>query len=130
MKLQYWVTIVAASTLWGPACVWAQGAHGVPPLPVPHAPEHQPDGAGNFLPDIVDPALPNRHVPNRRVPSLAPPQPGDTHPITPDEAWGKPPPLIKPALPTGRSGSDSSTAMQPLNGTGSEGIQDLLRTDK
>ena len=103
------------------------------------------------VPDI-DPALPNR-----RVPSLAPPQPRNVHPVTPDEAWRKPQPPLKPALSSGKSGVgptlkgdalsgkggpgiqgplqgiggvDSASSTQPLNETGSEGIQHLLRTDK
>lgn len=124
MKLQYWVAIAAASALWGPACVWAQGVQGGPTAPIPQTAPSRPDGAGSFLPDI-DPALPNR-----RVPGLAPPDPGNIHPVTPDEAWPKPPPSRKPALPSGKPGIDSATPTQPLNGTGSEGFQHPPRTGK
>ncbi len=131
MKLQYWVTIAAASTLWAPACLWAQVVHGVeggPTLPIPQPPANQPDRAGSFLPNI-DPALLNRRVhdidpalPNRRVPSLEPPQPGHTHPVTPDEAWRKPQPPIKPTLPSGKSGTGNIANDATLSSKGGPGI--------
>lgn len=151
MKVQFWVTIAAASALWGPACVLAQvphgfhgghgihgalelrgfrgfqgvqefrgfrgfqGVHGRLPLLMPQISVKRLPDAGSFFPHHLDPA-----VPNRRIPSLAPPQSGDIHPVTPDKAWPMPT-SIKPASPFVRSGKgniandDAILGRGPLN---------------
>lgn len=146
MKPRYWITIVAASVCCGSAGVWANGVQGEPPLPTlraPPIPATRLDGAESFPPN-ADHALPNR-----RVPSLAPPQPGDTHPVTPDKAWGKAQPSVKPAPLSGNLGAgsigngeahsgkaktDTNAPLlgptQPLNDTGVGDTQPLLRTGK
>lgn len=120
MKLQYWVTIAAANALWTPAYAWDHGAQSGPAVPMPQPPVSRPDSAGSFLPEI-DPALPNR-----RVPSLAPPRP-DSHPITPGEAWPKPPPPIKPALPDKKSGMGNIVGDKALSRKGGPGLAEPLQ---
>lgn len=125
MKPQYWLTIAAACALWGPVFVSAQGVHGTQgwsPLAMPHNLVNRQARVDSFLPHF-DPALPNR-----RVPSLAPPQSGDIHPVTPDKAWPLPLPSIKPVRPPVTSGAGNIAKGEPLSGKGRLSIEESLES--
>lgn len=122
MKLQYWVTIAVAGAFWAPACVSAQGMHDGFPFFMPHSPVSRHAFPGSFVPNMTF----NRTLPNRRVPSLAPPQFGDIHPVTPAKAWSKPLSSTKPARPSVRSGRSNIMNDDALFGRGPLSIEGPL----
>jgi len=110
MKVHSWVTIAAASAVWGPACVLAQVAQGG--IPIPQSSENRPATSGGALSDI------DRGLPNRRIPSVTPPQSGSDHPITPDEAWPKSQPSAKQVRPFPKANTENDATDEDFSGTG------------
>lgn len=116
MKL-FWMTFIVAAMLWAPGPAQAQGAQD--PLPMQPNSEHWPAGPGNLSTDR------DTAIPNPRIPGITPPKAGESHPVTPDDAWPKPPPSTKAVPEPVTPHSDMDAADRILSGKEEPASDDL-----